>query len=1208
MSEFDELDVFSKSRKDKMNLTSSNKKQSKGKRLKAYYLKNTDKEKQDEDCEFDEIEDEEDQQQPKFDVLDPGAKDNRNPMTAKNQAEYLRKHVSSDIQKWQIPYWQSETSSLYFNNFSEDFGQEELDYSKIYQKSLEEYKNYYLNQISIDFHQQTIGYMNYGGQTYTNQSKHDLLENLFSTKSYRNGVEIIKIIESSVTEISNLPEKHSIRRHPSKKANFFGIFKKIENQIQELNWKTISEDNEKEFDYELDIFASTLLYTFLTKYTYYQQIIKNHNKGGKSNPILQQKNWFDHFKAKNFDFVYFTLEPFYYNRKQMKEFRTELAIARLPNPDVIDQIENLQYEKVRKHLELGMDPNFCTPLRRLKYPLHIAASKGDQKMVNQLLGYGAEIDVMDTMGCTPLIYAIEANCHRTVEFLIQKGSDISFRDIQQSTPQYMAVFCSDCDMVKLLVKYGANPSVLNFMGRSPLVKAAYLGKIDILDYLLSLDKSLIDHRDDKGRTPLMASCWGIKGGKHGKKAKKPRLHKEMPKMQEGKKLIEKIEITDSPEALTIQLNNGADYNITDHDGNTAIHISCSTSGIKTQKVWYEFFGTDILKLRNETGQDCLNIICEYGHYHLLLYQIDTCKISPISFNSVTNEFMLNTALFHKNFKIVSHLFKTILSQGNLASELIKDHPNIPSDYLRILREKIFKNKDKLLQATTSTKGYRKFLKRDWIQECIYVERQSDMYALIQNDQKSQAEIFLFVVDCVRYQAIEILEYLCTWISADLIKNYITENFAEIIENQYNSADSNIFNKFEELQKFLDKFVTEDKQLSFRDKKNRNIISLCVLHGDNESILYQLKKQLPIELDENTLKKRIDEFFVKDSDGQTFLEYGIINRKVIVTEYLKNMKTNQKIPEIKILGFEIETKSDEILAFEESHINFLTSTLDKIENKQEEAYSSNDITENYTDKLLDIVMDIKAHDKSTYFSQHNLQNPNSKKIEYINKESELKRVVDELNLEPILGIDLEFTYGKFTGVLRDIKNDKNQSHLKDSTQACSVQISSINKNYFIDCLEQPCLIRKYLKNLFEKNSILKILHGADNDIKVLYENYGIILANVFDTSKCWTTLNKMKNSPSLVKIAQEAFGIKVDKTLQCAEWRIRPLPDSMQNYAVCDSFLMIPIFYYFWKLVDQSYIERKGHLKSRMDLFEKTFVKSNGFVRVIQITREIFIEC
>ena len=125
---------------------------------------------------------------------------------------------------------------------------------------------------------------------------------------------------------------------------------------------------------------------------------------------------------------------------------------------------------------------------------------------------------------------------------------------------------------------------------------------------------------------------------------------------------------------------------------------------------------------------------------------------------------------------------------------------------------------------------------------------------------------------------------------------------------------------------------------------------------------------------------------------------------------------------------------------------------------------------------------------------------------------------------------------------------------------------------------------------------------------MYENYGIILSNVFDTSKCWSILNKSKQMPGLNKLTLEAFGIRLDKTLQCAEWRIRPLPTAMLNYAICDSFLMIPLFYYFLEQVDLGYIQRKGHLKTKRELFDKTFVRSNGFVKLIQITKEIFIEC
>ena len=1153
------------------------------KKKKGQQKKDFTEEEDDEDNHLSDIQEDNEDGLIPYGITDPNADD---PNPIKNQMKYMRRHIGADVLLWQVPYWQSLTSSLYFSSLSKNLKQKDINYSEIYYKAIDEYKEYYLDSQSLNYDLQPIGYIKYGNQKYTFQVKLEILQGLDSSKMFSNGREIIKIIETADLEMDDLPDEKSMKTFPKKnlgktnkqkkKSNFFQIFKSINDKIAQQNQKQYDAETQ-ESDYDLDIFASALFYTFLTKYTYFQQILKT-NKC-INNPISYLRDWFYFFKNKNPQYIFYTQDPGYYNRKELKDFRKKVAVYNQTDPKFIEHIENGNYEEVRKSLELGLNPDFSTPLRRLKSPLHLAVVKGDLKLIDQLLRYGADINCVDTMGSTAIFYAIESNFHEVVKFLIEKGTYLEQRDLQNSTPQYMAVFCSDLKMIEILVSNGAQPSVLNFLGRSPLIKAAYLGKYDMLDYLLEKDKSLIDHKDERGRTPTMAACWGIKGGRKGKKLN-------------GK------DIGDSPESLRVQIKHGSDIDIIDNDGNKAVHISCSTCGLETQKIWYESYGQEILKTRNEHGQDCIGIICEYGHYEILNYQIDTCKLSPISFKTSTNEFMLYTALLNKNFKIVSYQFKTILDQENLAGQIIKDNPEIPSDFLRVLRQKIFKRK---------ASGWHRYIKRDWIQDCIYTAKLWELYNQIKDDPKSFDEIFLFMVDCIRYQAIPILDYLITWISPEVIRGYITDNFDRIIGILYNDTECNLFGNFETLQMLFDKFVTDEKQLNFRDKRNRNIISQCVLNGNNESILYQLKKLMPVELEEKLLQQRIKSLLVKDSDGQTFIEYGIINRKVIVSEYLKKMNTNEKIPEIKILGFEIEKKSEEVLASEESHIKTLVNKLEKVENLQEEAFDCC-TTKDHMQKSLEIVENLKSYDKSANFSLENLSNANYKKIEYINNETELKRVVDELSRELIIGIDLEFSSGKFTGVLQDIKDDKNQTHLKESILACSVQISSLTKNYFIDCLEMPRLIRKHLKTLFENISIQKVLHGSDNDIKVLYENYGIILSNVFDTSKCWSILNKSKQMPGLNKLTLEAFGIRLDKTLQCAEWRIRPLPTAMLNYAICDSFLMIPLFYYFLEQVDLGYIQRKGHLKTKRELFDKTFVRSNGFVKLIQITKEIFIEC
>lgn len=65
------------------------------------------------------------------------------------------------------------------------------------------------------------------------------------------------------------------------------------------------------------------------------------------------------------------------------------------------------------------------------------------------------------------------------------------------------------------------------------------------------------------------------------------------------------------------------------------------------------------------------------------------------------------------------------------------------------------------------------------------------------------------------------------------------------------------------------------------------------------------------------------------------------------------------------------------------------------------------------------------------------------------------------------------------------------------------------DYVIDCIH----LRKYLyennglKKLMENKGILKIFHGCETDLKILFVNFGISVVNLFDTAKAYM---KIKN--------------------------------------------------------------------------------------------------
>ena len=58
--------------------------------------------------------------------------------------------------------------------------------------------------------------------------------------------------------------------------------------------------------------------------------------------------------------------------------------------------------------------------------------------------------------------------------------------------------------------------------------------------------------------------------------------------------------------------------------------------------------------------------------------------------------------------------------------------------------------------------------------------------------------------------------------------------------------------------------------------------------------------------------------------------------------------------------------------------------------------------------------------------------------------------------------------------------------------------------------------------------------------------------------------------SLEKLVKLFLDVDLDKTFQIADWRIRPLPKGMMDYARNDSHYLIPIFMRIRQMVESNF--------------------------------------
>ncbi|PWA30886.1 hypothetical protein CCH79_00010646, partial [Gambusia affinis] len=122
--------------------------------------------------------------------------------------------------------------------------------------------------------------------------------------------------------------------------------------------------------------------------------------------------------------------------------------------------------------------------------------------------------------------------------------------------------------------------------------------------------------------------------------------------------------------------------------------------------------------------------------------------------------------------------------------------------------------------------------------------------------------------------------------------------------------------------------------------------------------------------------------------------------------------------------------------------------------------------------------------------------------------------------------------------------------------CLMQISTREEDFIIDTLELRSEMH-ILNEAFTDPTIVKVFHGADSDIEWLQRDFGLYVVNLFDTHQASRALNLARHS--LDHLLKNFCNVNSDKRYQLADWRIRPLPEEMIEYARADTHYLLYIY-------------------------------------------------
>ncbi|HEY5062618.1 MAG TPA: HRDC domain-containing protein [Gemmatimonadaceae bacterium] len=118
----------------------------------------------------------------------------------------------------------------------------------------------------------------------------------------------------------------------------------------------------------------------------------------------------------------------------------------------------------------------------------------------------------------------------------------------------------------------------------------------------------------------------------------------------------------------------------------------------------------------------------------------------------------------------------------------------------------------------------------------------------------------------------------------------------------------------------------------------------------------------------------------------------------------------------------------------------------------------------------------------------------------------------------------------------------------------LQLSTREQTAVIDPL--PIGTPARLGTLLEDPAVEVVFHDADYDLRLLQQDYGWHVRNIFDT-RIAAQLLGLKTF-GLAALLDKYFGVKLDKKHQRADWSMRPLTAGMLDYAAQDTINLLEL--------------------------------------------------
>ncbi|KAI0643061.1 ribonuclease H-like domain-containing protein [Trametes meyenii] len=159
--------------------------------------------------------------------------------------------------------------------------------------------------------------------------------------------------------------------------------------------------------------------------------------------------------------------------------------------------------------------------------------------------------------------------------------------------------------------------------------------------------------------------------------------------------------------------------------------------------------------------------------------------------------------------------------------------------------------------------------------------------------------------------------------------------------------------------------------------------------------------------------------------------------------------------------------------------------------------------------------------------------------WVSTPPEFATMLDKLRGAGEIAVDLEY-----------------HSHRTFGGFVCLMQISTREEDFVVDTLSLRDEMEE-LNEVFTDPNVVKVFHGAQSDIVWLQQDFNLYIVNLFDTYHASKILDFPRHG--LATLLEMYCDFTADKRYQLADWRIRPLPAEMLQYARSDTHFLLFVY-------------------------------------------------